>query len=555
MRLIARYFGQNSIAVDAFNAAFRIPNLLQNLFGEGALSGSFIPVHSALRARGDHEAAAHTARVFFALLSLAIAVLVLLGVLAAPVLVNLVAPGFEGAKRVLAVRLVRILFPGAGILVASAWCLGVLNSHGRFLLAYTAPVAWNAAMIGTLLLFGGRQDLDSLAISLAWGSVVGSGLQFAVQARQAWQLTRHDLELGITPHVRQVVRNFMPVLVSRGAVQLTGYIDTMIASLLPTGAVTGLTNAQILYTLPVSLFGIAISASELPAMSGDAAADSAPGGRYDALSRRIDAALQRMAFFVIPSAVAFAALGDVIAGVLLQTGRFTATDSRYVWGILAGSSIGLLATTMARLYSVAHYAVGDTKSPLRFAAIRLITATVLGYLGAIVLPPFLRIAPHWGAAGLTASAGVAGWIEFLMLRASLNRRVGTRGLDKAYAARIWASAIVAGAAGVWGQARAPAAQPGPHRRGRAVGLWCGVSRRRGADRNSSTGAASGWLIPTALEPLLDSQRALHRGVQRADVAELALLRGDVRPRLSRLQRVRIEPASPATSRCGETDPC
>ena len=324
-------------------------------------------MHSALRARGEHEAAAQTARIFFALLSLAIAVLVLLGVLAAPLLVNLVAPGFEGAKRELAVRLVRILFPGAGILVASAWCLGVLNSHGRFLLAYTAPVAWNAAMIGTLLLFGGRQDLDSLAISLAWGSVVGSGLQFAVQARQAWQLTRHDLELGITPHVRQVVRNFMPVLVSRGAVQLTGYIDTMIASLLPTGAVTGLTNAQILYTLPVSLFGIAISASELPAMSGDAALDSAPGGRYDALARRIDAALQRMAFFVIPSAVAFAALGDVIAGVLLQTGRFTATDSRYVWGILAGSSIGLLATTMARLYSVAHYAVGDTKSPLRFA--------------------------------------------------------------------------------------------------------------------------------------------------------------------------------------------
>ena len=265
-------------------------------------------------------------------------------------------------------------------------------------------------MIGTLLLFGGRQDLDSLAISLAWGSVVGSVLQFAVQARQAWQLTRHDLELGMTPPVRQVVRNFMPVLVSRGAVQLTGYIDTMIASLLPTGAVTGLTNAQILYTLPVSLFGIAISASELPAMSGDAAPDSAPGGRYDALSRRIDAALQRMAFFVIPSAVAFAALGDVIAGVLLQTGRFTATDSRYVWGILAGSSIGLLATTMARLYSVAHYAVGDTKSPLRFAAIRLITATVLGYLGAIVLPPF---AANRAALGRRRTDGLSrsGWLD------------------------------------------------------------------------------------------------------------------------------------------------
>src|SRR5215203_6435773 len=172
--LFAKYFGQRTEAADAFSQAFRIPNLLQNLFGEGALSGSFIPVHSALRARGEHGGAAQVARTFFAILTCGIALLVLLGVLAAPLLVELVAPGFTGDKRELAVRLVRILFPGAGILVASAWCLGVLNSHGRFLLAYLAPVGWNAAMIGTLLVFGGRKDLDQLAIALAWGSVVGS---------------------------------------------------------------------------------------------------------------------------------------------------------------------------------------------------------------------------------------------------------------------------------------------------------------------------------------------------------------------------------------------
>ena len=176
------FFGQVSEAADAFNAAFRIPNLLQNLFGEGALSGSFIPVHAALRARGEHASAAHTARTVFLLLASTISVLVLLGVLGAPVLVSLVAPGFSGAKRELAVRLVRILFPGAGLLVTSAWCLGVLNSHGKFLLSYTAPVAWNAAMIATLVVFGRRHDLNALAISLAWGSVVGSFLQFAVQA-------------------------------------------------------------------------------------------------------------------------------------------------------------------------------------------------------------------------------------------------------------------------------------------------------------------------------------------------------------------------------------
>ena len=321
----------------------------------------------------------------------------------------------------------------------------MLNSHGRFLLAYTAPVAWNAAMIATLLVFGYGRNLDTLALYLAWGSVVGSALQFGVQAPSAWKLSRGVGGLSLIPPVRQTVWNFMPVLVSRGAVQLTGYIDAMIASLLPTGAVTGLTNAQLLYTLPVSLFGIAISAAELPAMSGDAARDSVPGGRNDALRQRIDAGLQRLAFFIVPSAVAFAALGDVVAATLLQTGRFRPEDSLYVWAILGGSSIGLLATTMARLYSVAHYALGDTRRPLRYALVRLVLVTTLGYICAVLVPPAIGLAREWGAAGLTASAGVAGWVEFLLLRHSINTRIGSTGLRASYMSRLWGAGIAAGA--------------------------------------------------------------------------------------------------------------
>lgn len=459
--LFSAFFGQVSEAADAFNAAFRIPNLLQNLFGEGALSGSFIPVHAALRARGEHDAAAHTARTVFTLLTLTMSVLVILGVLGAPVLVSVIAPGFGGAKRELTVRLVRVLFPGAGLLVASAWCLGVLNSHGKFLLSYTAPVAWNAAMIATLVAFGSRHELNTLAIYLAWGSVAGSFLQFAVQAPLALSLSRGGGALSMTPPVRQTVRNFLPVLISRGAVQLTGYVDAMIASLLPTGAVTGLTNAQLLYTLPVSLFGVAISAAELPAMSGDASRDAGPEGRFVALERRINAGLARLAFFVVPSAVAFAALGDVLAGALLQRGRFRPEDSLYVWAILAGSSIGLLATTMARLYSVAHYALGDTKRPLRYAIVRLIAVTTLGYFCAIVLPPLLGIARPWGAAGLTASAGVAGWIEFALLRSSINRRIGQTGLRAAHMARLWTAAIVAAIPAVGVKLAVPVLAPIP----------------------------------------------------------------------------------------------
>jgi len=444
VRLFSKYFGLASDAADAFNAAFRIPNLLQNLFGEGALSGSFIPVYAALRARGEDDAAAQTGRTFFALLSLAIAVLVLAGVLAAPVVTDLLVPGFTGEKRELTIRLVRILFPGAGLLVASAWCLGILNSHGKFLLSYTAPVAWNAAMIATLAGFHHGRDLDPLAIYLAWGSVIGSFLQFAVQWPFAWTLSRHDGGLAITDSVRQIGRNFLPITVSRGAVQLTGYIDQYIASWLPTGAVTGLSNAQLLYTLPVSLFGISISAAELPALSGDATRED-----FAPFRARIDAGLHRLAFFIVPSAVAFAALGDVVAATVLQTGRFRVQDSQYVWGILAGSSIGLLASTMARLYSVAHYALGDAKRPLRFACVRLFVAGALGYVCALVVPGLVGIPLEWGAAGLTASAGVAGWIEFALLRRSLNTRIGRTGLPASYVARLWTAGVVS-AALAWG---------------------------------------------------------------------------------------------------------
>ena len=438
VRLISKYFGLESDAVDAFNAAFRIPNLLQNLFGEGALSGSFIPVYSALRARGEDAEAARTARTFFALLSAAIAVVVLAGMLAAPLVTDLLVPGFSGGKRDLTVRLVRILFPGAGLLVASAWCLAVLNSHGKFLLSYSAPVAWNAAMIGCLLTFGGMHDLVQLAIYLGWASVAGSLLQLAVQWPSAWTLSRHDRALAVSEPVRQIGRNFLPVTISRGAVQITAYIDQYIASWLPTGAVTGLFNAQLLYTLPVSLFGISISAAQLPALSGEATREG-----LEPFRERINTNLHRLAFFIVPSAVAFLALGDVVAAAVLQTGRFRPQDSQYVWGILAGSAIGLLATTMARLYSVAHYALGDTKRPLQFAVIRLIVAGGLGYVGALYAPAWLGVAPQWGAAGLTASAGVAGWVEFILLRSNLNRRIGHTGVAPSYLMRLWIAGLVA----------------------------------------------------------------------------------------------------------------
>ena len=445
-RVFNHYFGLSD-AADAFAAAIRIPNFLQNLFGEGVLSASFIPVYARLLAEGAEEEAGRVAGAVGAILALTTALLVLVGVLATPLLIDAIAPGFHGPKRQLTIRLVRILFPGAGLLVFSAWCLGILNSHRKFLLSYTAPVIWNAAMIATLVAFGGQFE-DALAITLAWGSVAGSALQFAVQLPVVLLLA-HPLRLRLETRslqVRTVLRNFAPVFVSRGVVQISAYVDSLLASLLPEGAVAALLTAQSLTLLPVSLFGMSISAAELPAMS------SVVGGEkevHEQLQERLNGGLRRIAFFIVPSAMAFLAFGDVITGALFESGRFRHADSVYLWGILAGSAVGLLASTMGRLYASTYYALRDTRTPLRFALIRVALTTALGYVAAVPLPVWIGIDPRWGVAGLTASAGVAGWVEFALLRRTLNRRIGGTGLPASLAAKLWVSAGF-GAAVAWG---------------------------------------------------------------------------------------------------------
>jgi putative peptidoglycan lipid II flippase len=253
------------------------------------------------------------------------------------------------------------------------------------------------------------------------------------------------LRFGMSDHVRAVVHNFVPVFGSRGVVQISAYVDVWLASFVSRvfkGAVSGLSTAQTLYMLPVSLFGMSVSAAELPEMSSAL-------GDHGYLNRRLNNGLRQIAFFVVPSAMGFLALGDVIAAGLFQHGHFTHADAVYVWGILAGSSVGLLAQTLGRLYSSTYYALRDTRTPLRFAIVRVLLTTGLGYLFALPLPRWLGIDPRWGVAGLTSSAGIAGWVEFTLLRRTLNRRIGPTGLPASLVARLWGAALVSAAAG-WG---------------------------------------------------------------------------------------------------------
>jgi putative peptidoglycan lipid II flippase len=444
--LKARYLGASgTIAADAFVAAFRIPNTIQNLLGEGALSASLIPVYSNALAKGNREEADRIAGAVGSLLALIAAFLVLLGVAAAPLLVTIVAPGIEGAKRELTILLTRILFPGAALFVFSAWCLGILNSHRRFFLSYAAPVVWNLAMIGALVLYRGTTP-GVLATRLAWASVLGAALQFLVQLPVVLRLAT-GLRLGLgraDDGVRRVMRNFVPAFMSRGVAQVNAFVDQIIASLLPAGSISLLFYTQTLTTLPISLFGMSVAASELPEMSSAVGTKDETGAH---IKGRLQSGLRQIAFLVVPSAAAFVILGDVIAAALYQGGRFTPQDTQYTWGILAAASIGLLATALGRLYSSAFFAMHNTRTPLRIALLRLALASAMGFPLALYGPRALGIAPQWGAAALAFSSSLAGWVEFLVLRSRLSSRIGPTGVPLQLIARLVAAALVSGAAG------------------------------------------------------------------------------------------------------------
>ncbi|MBS3940021.1 MAG: murein biosynthesis integral membrane protein MurJ [Actinobacteria bacterium] len=458
------------VGADALRAALRIPNLMQNLLGEGVLSASFIPAYSRLLAEGREEDAGRLAGAVAGLLMVVTSALVLIGTVFAGPITRILAPGWTpGSDRFeLTVLLVRILTPGVGLLVLSAWCLGVLNSHRRFFLSYVAPVAWNTAIIVVLLAVGlSTSDEFTVAQGFAWGALLGSALQFGVQLPSVLRLVR-GLRLSASlavPGVRAVVGRFGQVVAGRGGVQLATYVDIMVASLLAAGAMSALGFAQILYLLPISLFGMAIAAAELPTLS------TLDHGDRQRVLARIDRGLGRVAFFVVPSTVAFLLAGDLVVATVFQRGNFSADASRQVGTVLAVYSLGMLASTSSRLLQSALYGVGDTRNPAVYAVMRVVLSLLVGVAvmfpldaveatreGFAVVDAFgWQVATEQqrlsddnlfrlGAAGLAFGAAVGAWFELALLRIRLRVVFGRVRLGGHYAARLGAGAGAAAVA-------------------------------------------------------------------------------------------------------------
>jgi putative peptidoglycan lipid II flippase len=447
----ARYFGVGPHQ-DALTAAMRVPNVLQNLLGEGALSASFIPIYSGLLEEGRDEEAGKFAGAIFGLMAAAAAAFALLGILLAKPIVVLLAPGFlrdaaavaAGRMSVdrfaLAVTGVRILFPMAGFLVLSVWALAILNSNRRFFLPYFAPVLWNSAIIAALVIAGRHFHANHLTGTLGvaeqiqlfkaacWGAFAGGLLQFLVQLPVVLGILRGfrpSLSLAV-PGVRQALAAWWPAVAGRGVVQLAGYIDLFLATSLATGAASADRFAQMFYLLPISLFGISVAASELPEMSRLRGEGAAP-----ALLARVRRALSYVAFLNIPTVVGYLAFGFLVVG-FYRRGNFGLAENWLVYLVLCGYSTGILATTTSRLLQNTFYALGDTRSPARIAAMRVGTSVLVALPLMFALDRFRLsslVGPlpgptlYLGSLGLSLASGFGAWMELYQLRAALRRRL------------------------------------------------------------------------------------------------------------------------------------
>ncbi|MCE2511664.1 MAG: murein biosynthesis integral membrane protein MurJ [Acidimicrobiia bacterium] len=495
----------NTAAGDAFAVAMRIPNMLQNLLGEGVLSASFVPTYSRLLDESAHKhgdrtdpgrVAGAVAAVLMTVVGLSVALIV---TLARPITFVL-APGLTADRFDLAVSLVRITALGTGFAVLSAWCLGVLNSHRRFFVAYAAPVLWNAVQVGALIVAWILAfDLDGVARALAWG-VAGGGLaQLLVQLPLTLRLARGLQLRWMRGHagLHEIRRRFGPAVLGRGVVQVSAYVDLMLASLLATGAMAALYRGQILYMLPVSLFAMSVAAAELPEMSRQADDPVALAARYRS-------AMRKVAFWMLMAAALYLAAGDLVVGLLFQGGVFGPADTVLVWFVVGAYALGLPASGLSRVLQNVCYAKGDTSGPARIATVRVVVAAAIGMavmfpLDRVVVGPdgllsttgalglawalpeaerALGDAVRLGAVGLALGSAVGAWTEIVLLARRLRAEDTVR---SALGAPMTAAAVAFAATaalklliGGW-----PLLLSAPIAAAFAVGVYTVVAYRRG----------------------------------------------------------------------------
>jgi putative peptidoglycan lipid II flippase len=417
--VVASRFG-NGWAADTFYLAFRIPNLLRDLLGEGSLSSGFIPVFSeCLVKKGKNEAAA----LYSAGLGVLLAILsgvTLLGMTFAPAIVRIIAWGWwdKPEQLALAVKLTRIMFPFIAFISLSALAMGVLNSLQIFFIPAVAPMMLSILEIAAVVWLVPLMKIP--VEGLAWGVLLGGLFQFLWQiptlARNGFL---NKIIFRLTPEIRKIGILIVPVAIGSGVRQLNVLIDQVCASFLPTGSIMALYYANRLYQLPLALFGISVATVALPAMSLAAAKQD-----LGQLKQTFSLSLRLIMFTLIPSTIGLMILGQPIIRLLFQHGLFNAQGTALTNLALAYYALGLVFFAGAKIGASAFYALQDTKTPVKIA----IAAMVLNALLNIILMQFMYVG------GLALATTISAVFNMAALVYLLRQRIGSLG-----ARQIWAS--------------------------------------------------------------------------------------------------------------------
>lgn len=437
-QVLANYFGAGFV-YDAFLVGFRIPNMLRDLFAEGALSVAFVKTFTdSIEKEGDEEAWKLASMVMNAL-AIVLSVITILGIIFAPQIVGLMAKGFPPEKAALATTLTRIMFPFLLLVALAAVAMGVLNTRGRFGIPASASTLFNVgSIVGGLAcayaLSGGGWQIPKdpnaapdwhaqwAIIGMAFGTLIGGGLQFLVQVPSMWRVGfRFRPRISFShPGVRQVMRLMGPAIIGTAAVQINVVVNTFLASSIP-GGQSWLGYSFRLMQFPIGVFGVAIGTATLPAISRHASRDDIPRFRST-----LSSSIGLVFLLTIPSACGLIILGKPIIAMLYQRGAFTALDTQMVTAALVGWSIGLVGYSAIKVLSPAFYALNDARTPMIISFVSIAINAVCGYLfrgwlsnyGVTPETPF-----GYGHVGLALATSSVALVNFFALVFFMRRKI------------------------------------------------------------------------------------------------------------------------------------
>jgi putative peptidoglycan lipid II flippase len=403
--VIGSQFGA-SRELDAYFAAFRIPDAIFQLVVAGALSAALIPVFSSYRARGQEAEAWRLASSIINLVVIALAGLSLLMAIFAPVLVPIVAPGFDVPTTELTIRMTRVMLLSPVLIGMGAVVSGILNSYERFAVPSLAPLAYNLVIILAAIFLAPIMGVEGLAVGVAIGSLAHLVIQLPALGKVG---QRYDLTIGLGhPGVRKVAFLMGPRMLGLAAGQLNFIVSTILASGLPEGSVTAYNYAFQLSQIPVGVLGVSVAVALFPTLSRDAAL-----GKVGEIRRQVSTSLRVLIFIAAPLTAAMIVLAQPITSVFFQYGLFSEQSAELTAGALAFFAIGLMGHIVVHVLTRAFYAMQDTRTPVLWAIIAV----------AINVPLMAWLVGPMGIEGLALALSISASLEVIGLLWALHRRI------------------------------------------------------------------------------------------------------------------------------------